>query len=690
MQRRWIITSAWPYVNATPHLGNMIGSVLSADVFARYLRLKGDEVVFVSGSDEHGTPTAVSAIEQGVDVNDLTDKNHAKIAGLFEKWKISYDNYTRTHNPTHIKFTQEFYLKAQENGYVFTQEDDILYCPKDELPLPDRFVTGTCPYCHQPGARGDQCDNPSCGKLLTPLELIEPQCTICGTTPERKTTTHWYFDLPQLEDRLKALIEANDIIPPNAKSMCLNAIAKGLPARAITRDLKWGIPAPFPGAEGKTIYVWFEAVLGYISATIQWAEDMIKKPDRWKDFWYDQETRAVYFIGKDNIIFHLLLFPAFLLAVNDNAPPEEQFVLPYNVSSTEFLMYEHDKFSKSRGVGIWIDEAIELLPVDYWRYSLVRNRPETRDQSFLWSEFQKNTNELNDVFGNFVHRVLTFIKKNYNGEVPSRLEPDERDGEILTLLEKAPDEIGKLIENFQFKAALEQVLELGRQGNQYLSDTAPWHLIKEDKARAGHVLNISLQVVSSLAILLAPFIPISAKKIWKMLNIRSDVFAENWDSAGKIFPEPGKKLGKPKPLFQKVDVEEIKDALEKLHEEQAKHKGPKKRAPALPPISYGDFQKFDFRTARVLKAEPVEGAKKLLQLTLDLGEGKDRTIVAGIGDVYNADTLIGKRIVVLANLEPKPVRGILSNGMLIAADQEDGTPRLVIFPEEVPSGATIR
>ncbi|MHA1730626.1 MAG: methionine--tRNA ligase [Promethearchaeota archaeon] len=699
-RQKWIITSAWPYVNATPHLGNMVGSVLSADVFARYLRLKGDDVVFVSGSDEHGTPTAVSAIKEGVDVKTLTDRNHAKIADLFKRWKISYDNYTRTHNPIHIKFTQQFYLTAQRNGYIFTKEEEILFCPKCDLPLPDRFVVGTCPYCHAPGARGDQCDNPKCGKLLTPLELLEPQCSICGTTPERRVTTNWYFDLPKFQDRLKALIEANSVIPDNARTMCLNAIKKGLPARAITRDLKWGIPAPFEGAEGKTIYVWFEAVLGYISATIQWAEEIVGEPGRWRDFWFDQSTKAVYFIGKDNIIFHLLLLPAFLLAVNENAPPEERYVLPYNVSSTEFLMYEHDKFSKSRGVGIWIDDALELLPVDYWRYSLIRNRPETRDQSFLWSEFQKNVNELNDIFGNFIHRVLTFLKRNFGGKVPDRLDLDERDAELLKAVEEAPSRIGSLVESFQFKAAIEAILDLARAGNQYLSDKAPWHLIKDDERASGHVLNLSIQVVHALAILLVPFTPTSARKIWNMLNLRSDVFKASWDSAGTSPIEAGHAIGKPKPLFHKVDVGELQEKLAHLHGSGAVGKAPDARGGARDSagaseragkvVPFKTFQKFDFRTAVVADAERVPDAKKLLKLTLDLGGGGTRVVVAGIGDTYNPSDLEGKNVVVLANLEPRKVHGIQSEGMVLAVEGENGESALLTCPGEVAAGSKIR
>jgi len=371
---KWIVTSAWPYVNATPHLGNLIGSTLSADVFARFLRMKGEEVVFVSGSDSHGTPISVEAKRLKVPAEDLAFKYHKIIKDLHEKWQISFDNYTITHNPTHIEYVKKMYLDIQKNGYVIEKEIESLFCRNDNLFLPDRFVEGTCPHCKDDGARGDQCDK--CQKILTPLELIKSRCAICGNIPVIRKTKHWYLDLPKLQDRLNKLIDENEIIPPNARQMCLNSIAEGLPERAITRDLEWGIPAPFKGAENKTIYVWFEAVLGYITAVKEWADKLINRSDKFDYFWKDPNTKTVYFIGKDNIIFHLIVFPGLLMAYNEDKKESDKLVLPYNVSSTEFLMYENEKFSKSRGIGIWIDDALKLAPLDYWRFSLIFNRPE--------------------------------------------------------------------------------------------------------------------------------------------------------------------------------------------------------------------------------------------------------------------------------------------------------------------------
>ncbi|MDD1777949.1 MAG: methionine--tRNA ligase, partial [Candidatus Helarchaeota archaeon] len=392
-KEKWVITSAWPYAYGIPHLGNLVGSVLSADVFARYLRLKGAEVVLVSGSDEHGTPIEVEAISRGLKPKELTDQIHSSIDKLFKDWGISYDNYTRTHNPVHIEYVQDFYRKVYANGYIFTQEVEMLRCPQCNRFLPDRFVEGTCPHCGA-NARGDQCE--VCDRLLEPTELINPHCKICNSTPIIKKTVHWYFDFKKFEQPLKEFIENHPVLPDNARNWCLSILNEGLKPRAITRDLEWGIPAPFPGAEGKSIYVWFEAVLGYVSATKQWAENS-KRPNYWKEFWFNKDTKTVFFIGKDNIPFHLLIFPALLMATKQN------YVLPYNVSSTEFLLFDGQKFSKSHKIGIWIDEALELAPVDFWRYSLIASRPEMKDASFSLYDLETYVNsDLNDVLGTFI------------------------------------------------------------------------------------------------------------------------------------------------------------------------------------------------------------------------------------------------------------------------------------------------
>ena len=672
---KWVVTSAWPYVNATPHLGNLIGSTLSADVLARFLRMKGEEVVFVSGSDSHGTPISVEAKKRGVPAEELAFKYHKIIKDLHEKWQISFDNYTITHNPTHIEFVKKMYLDIQKNGYIIEKENESLYCENDNLFLPDRFVEGTCPNpnCKYEGARGDQCDK--CQRLLTPLELVQPRCAICGRSPVVRKTKHWYFNIPKLQDRLKKLIEENAIIPPNARNMCLNSIEEGIPERAITRDLEWGIPAPFKGADNKTIYVWFEAVLGYITAVKEWAESIIKKPEKFTSFWNDPNTKTVYFIGKDNIIFHLIIFPGLIMAYNEDKEDGEKLVLPYNVSSTEWLLMGTEKLSKSRGVGIGIDEALELAPLDYWRFYLLFNRPEKSDTPFLWSEFENNLKTLNDNIGNFIHRTLTFIQKQFNGKIPAKSNYDEIDTKFIERLKIISDEVGESLFNFKIRKAIRDIVSFAKEGNIYLNDKAPWHLIKEDKTAAGHVFNICAQAVYALAILLGPFIPGTSEKILSYLN-KPKLTELRWDSIHEDSVKAGQTIKKPIPLFQKLDVEEIKKEYEKLKE------GGKEL------ISYDEFQKLDIRVALVEKVEKVPKADKLYKLSIDLGTEK-RTIVAGLAEFYKASELEGKKIIVLTNLQPRKLRGITSEGMLLAADFEDKVS-ILVPDKDIPLGANIR
>jgi methionyl-tRNA synthetase len=540
---KWIINAAWPYVNSVPHLGTFI-HLLYADVYARYLRLKGEEVIAVTGSDEHGTPIEVEAIKEGIAPKQLTDRIHSQICELLEAYNIRLDNYTRTESPVHIRFTQELYRKVYENGYVYTQSVNLPYCQQDQRFLPDRFVEGTCPHCGYEGARGDQCE--SCGRVLDPLELTAPRCAFCGATPTVKSSTHWFFDLPKFRDKLQTIIQNNKQLPENARNFSLQWLKEGLKARALTRDNKWGIPAPFPGADGKTIYVWLEAVLGYVSASIEWAEKS-GRPDAWKDFWFDKTTRNVHFIGKDNIPFHVIIFPALLLATH------EDYVLPWQVSSTEFILFEGQKFSKSKRIGVWIDETLKVAPAEYWRYFLVATRPEARDANFTWRDFETHVNTaLNDVLGNFVHRTLTFINSYFDSRIPEPQGFDNKDEEIKSELQASASKVGSLLDQFQLKGAVAAVIELARVGNQYLSEREPWHLIKTDRAKTATTLYLATQLVRSIGILISPFLPETAKQISEQLNV-SDV-SQEWWNAGKLDLKPGHLIGKPRPLFHKIQV----------------------------------------------------------------------------------------------------------------------------------------
>lgn len=549
-------------MNYKPHLGTLI-QILSTDVVARYYRLKEEDVIMVSGSDEHGTPTEVEAVKAGVSPKELSDENHARIVELFKKWGFSFDNYTRTENPVHKKFVQKHLMKIYENGYIFTKETEMLYCQRCKRFLPDRFVEGKCPYCGYQPARGDQCD--SCGKLLEPTFLIEPYCVICGDKPIIKKTKHWYFELSKFAEELESYIRNNSRLPVNARNFSLKWLNEGLKPRAVTRDVKWGIPAPFPGAEDKTIYVWVEAVLGYVSAAIEYFKNC-GTPEKWKEFWLSKEAKTIFFIGKDNIPFHTIIFPALLLA------SKEGYVLPWNVSTTEFLQFKGEKASKSLKRGIWIDEALELFPPDYWRYFLMATRPETKDANFSWDLFIEKVNaDLNDSFGNFIHRTLTFINSHFNGLIPEPETLNEDETEILNILKEKIDAIAQEIEECRLQAAANEMIGISRLGNQFLNQKEPWKLIKENKSKAANVIYVTAQIVKALAIVSTPFIPFTAEEIWKAINLPGNVHEQKWDEALKPLP-PNHRISKPKPLFQKIDKneEELDRLLEKVRQKLAK------------------------------------------------------------------------------------------------------------------------
>jgi len=556
-----LVTSAWPYINVIPHLGNLVGSVLSADVAARYYRLRGDDVIMISGSDEHGTPIEVEAMKQGITPKELTDRNHARVAELFKEWNASFDNYTRTESPVHKEFVQGTLMQIYKNGYIFNKETQMLYCEQDQRFLPDRFVEGKCPYCGAERARGDQCD--MCGRLLEPTFLVEPYCVICKNKPTVKTTQHWYIDLSRFADPLIKYLSENKQLPANAKNFSLNWIKEGLKPRAVTRDVDWGIPAPFPGAEGKTIYVWVEAVMGYVSATIEYCR-RIGEPEKWREFWFDKAAKTLYFVGKDNIPFHTIILPALLLASG------EDYNLPWNVSATEFLQFKGEKASKSQRIGIWIDEALELFPVDYWRFFLMAMRPESKDSNFSWDLFLEKVNaDLNDTLGNFIHRTLTFINSKFNGEIPQPKLVAE-DEAVLQAVKEKVDAAAQEFEDAKLQSAANTLISIGRVGNQYLNEQEPWKLVKTDREKAATVLYVTAQVVKAVTVVSAPFIPARAEQLWQTLNLAGSVHMSRWEEA--LSPlKAGHKIAKAKPLFQKIDADEKKldEMLEKLRASKA-------------------------------------------------------------------------------------------------------------------------
>lgn len=515
--------------------------------------MKDEKVVMVSGSDEHGAPIEVEAIRQGVHPRRLTNKNHELIKRLLKAYSIEFDNYTRTESPVHKSFVQKTYKRIEKNGYVYNKTIVLPYCENDKRFLPDRFVEGECPYCHYPDARGDQCDN--CGKILEPTDLLKPYCVLCHQTPVLKESKDWFFDLPKLSDSLRVYVENNPNFPENARNFSLSWINEGLKPRSLTRDISWGIPAPFEGSRGKTIYVWMEALLGYISATKEWAEKK-RKPGLWRKLWKDPTNRNVHFVGKDNIPFHTIVFPGLLQASG------EGYNLPWQVSSTEWIQFEGQRFSKSRRIGVFIDEAIELAGPDYWRYALIALRPELRDANFSWEEFERRINtELNDVIGNFVHRTISFLQTHFEGRVPKFTTEKETDSDTLIVLARTPRNIEHKLERFRLKEALEQVVDLAREGNRYLNDNEPWKTYKTDRSIAGGSLGIAVQILATVGITLQPFLPKSASSILKAL---SHVNTLKWTYAGKCFVKPGTRVKPLKPLFHKVSALDLKAKLEQV------------------------------------------------------------------------------------------------------------------------------
>jgi methionyl-tRNA synthetase len=546
--QRVLVTCAWPYIYTIPHLGNLIGSVLSADVIARYHRLKGKEVVFVSGSDEHGTPIEVEAIKQNKHPKELTDENHAIVKKLFEEWWISFDNYTRTENEYHKKFVREFYYKLYKNGYLFKKQVIQPFCENCNRYLPDRFILGTCPYCGYEKARGDQCEE--CGNLLEPTQLINPKCAICGNKPINKITEHFFIDFPKLRDKVIKYIQENAYFDKRIKTISLNYIKDEFKARALTRDNKWGIPAPFEGYENKTIYVWFEAVLGYISATIEY----FKGNDEWKKFWFDNNTLTYYFIGKDNIPFHSIIFPALLMATG------EKYNLPHIISATEFLTFEGKKFSKSQGIGIWIDEALKILDVDYWRYYLIYIRPEERDTEFTINNFVEIVNShLNDTLGNFIYRVTSFIKNNFNYIIPEPRDLQEEEIKVINLRNELVNKVDKALSEVKLREALNFAMEIAREGNRYLNERKPWEAIKSDVKLAANIIYTASQLINSLSVVLFPFIPKTSLKIRKQLNLNEKF---DWNEAFKEIKNI--KINEPEILFRKISAEFILKRLEEI------------------------------------------------------------------------------------------------------------------------------
>ncbi|MCB9210002.1 MAG: methionine--tRNA ligase [Ignavibacteriales bacterium] len=672
-----LVTSALPYANGPIHLGHLSGAYLPADIYVRYKRLKGDDIIYICGSDEHGVPITISADKEKVSPNVIIDRYHEKNKAAFEKFGMSFDIYSRTSLPIHHKTAQEFFKKFHENGLLVEKKSMHFYDNKANMFLPDRYVEGTCPRCGYEEARSDECEK--CGSLYEPQELLNPKSKISGDTPELKETSHWYFPLGKYQKFLEDYIQemnSNYGWKDNVLQYCKGWFKDGLKDRAVTRDLDWGIKVPLPNSEGKVIYVWFEAVLGYISATKIFSENL-NKPDLWKDYWQGKDTKYIAFIGKDNVVFHTIIFPAMLQAWNENS--ETKFILPQNVPANEFLNFEGKKFSKSRGWGIDVDEFLELFPADPLRYTLASNLPENKDTDFYWKEFQaKNNNELADILGNFINRTFIFASKHFNSEVPSRNELSEIDNKMLNDLQVYPQKIAELFENYKIKDAVLEMMNLTRNANKYFNDSEPWVTVKKDKSICGTTINICLQTIYTLAEIFSPVIPFSSKKIFSMLNTEPT----EWLSIGINNLKVGHKLNKSEILFKKIEDDVIQVQLDKLpSSEIVKEK--------IHEISFEDFSKIKLKIAKIVSAESIKKSNKLLKLKVEL-KNESRQIIAGIAQSYSPVELINKKVVIVSNLKPAKLFGELSEGMILAVENNTGKLNVLEVDENIAIGTDVR
>lgn len=675
--KRTTVTSALPYANGPVHIGHLAGVYVPADIYVRYLRLKGEEVLFIGGSDEHGVPITIKAKKEGVTPQDIVDRYHGIIKKSFEDFGISFDIYSRTTSKTHKELASEIFKTIEGKGGFIEKTNEQYYDETAQQFLADRYITGKCPHCGNENAYGDQCE--SCGTSLNPTDLINPKSAISGSAPVMRETKHWYLPLDQHEAWLRQwILEDHKEWKPNVYGQCKSWLDMGLQPRAVSRDLDWGIPVPVAGAEGKVLYVWFDAPIGYISNT----KELL--PDTWEKWWKDPETRLLHFIGKDNIVFHCIVFPAMLKA-------EGSYILPDNVPANEFLNLEGDKISTSRNWAVWLNEYLEDFPgkQDVLRYVLTANAPETKDNDFTWKDFQaRNNNELVAIFGNFINRALVLTQKYYDGKVPALGELTDYDKQTLEEFVNVKADVEKFLNNFRFRDAQKEAMNLARIGNKYLADTEPWKVAKTDMGRVATIMNLSLQIAANLAIAFEPFLPFTSKKLRAMLNLETF----NWTDLGKIdLLKADSQLGTPELLFEKIEDEVVEAQVKKLQDTKiANETANYKATPVKENVAFDDFMKMDIRVATVLDCQKVPKADKLLQFKLDDGMG-ERTILSGIAASYpNPEELIGTQVCFIANFEPRKLRGVMSEGMILSAEDADGKLVLIQPKVKVTNGVEVK
>ncbi len=673
--KRYLVTSALPYANGPLHIGHLAGVYVPSDIYTRYLRLRGEEVISICGSDEHGVPITLKARNEGVTPQEIVDRYHKINKKAFEDFGIAFDIYSRTSGKVHYETASEFFLKLYNNGEFIEKTTEQYYDEEAACFLADRYIMGTCPHCGNENAYGDQCEK--CGTSLSPSDLINPHSTVSGSKPVLKETRHWYLPLDKYEPWLrKWILDEHKEWKPNVYGQCKSWLDQGLQPRAVSRDLDWGVPVPVKNAAGKVLYVWFDAPIGYISATKELTP-------QWEKYWKDPETKMVHFIGKDNIVFHCIIFPSMLKA-------EGSYILPDNVPANEFLNLESDKISTSRNWAVWLHEYLDDFPgkQDVLRYSLCASAPETKDNDFTWKEFQaRNNSELVAILGNFVNRTLVLTNNYYEGRVPERGVTNDNDNSVLSEIISIKTRVEENIETYHFREALREAMNLARLGNKYLADAEPWKVIKSDPERVKTIMNISLQISAALTIILEPFLPFSMERLRGMINLEKPV----WDKAGESdILNAGHRVNKAELLFEKIEDDAINRQVEKLSSSKKANESASATArPSKNPVTFDDFSRIDIRTATILEAEKVPKTTKLLKLKIDTGIDV-RTIVSGIAEYYDPKEIIGKQISIVANLEPRKIKGIESKGMILMAEDNDGKLVMVAPAEKVSNGSMIK
>lgn len=680
--KRTTVTAALPYANGGVHIGHLAGVYVPADIYVRYLRLKNQEVIFIGGSDEHGVPITIRAKKEGITPQDVVDRYHSMIKKSFEEFGISFDIYSRTTSKTHEQLASDFFKKLLKEGKLQEQESEQYYDEEAHQFLADRYIKGECPHCHYDGAYGDQCEH--CGTALSPLELINPTSTLSGSKPVIKKTKNWYLPLNDYQQWLKEwILQGHKEWRSNVYGQCKSWLDLDLQPRAMTRDLDWGIPVPVEGAEGKVLYVWFDAPIGYISNTKELCEQAPERWGSWEKWWKDEDTRLVHFIGKDNIVFHCLIFPTMLKAHGG-------YILPDNVPANEFLNLENDKISTSRNWAVWLHEYLVDLPgkQDVLRYVLTANAPETKDNNFTWKDFQEHNNsELVGIYGNFVNRALQLTKKYFEGVVPACGELLDIDKQTLEEFKDVKQKVETLLDAFRFRDAQKEAMNLARIGNKYITECEPWKVWKTNPERVKTILYVSLQLVANLAIAFEPFLPFSSKKLRQLINM--DTF--DWSQLGSTdLLKANHQLAEPELLFEKIEDEIIEIQLKKLEETKKANEAANYVAqPIKPTIDFSDFEKLDIRVGHIKHCERVKKANKLLKFTIDDGTGTDRTIVSGIAKFYDPEALIGKDVCFIANLAPRKLMGIESQGMILSAEDFDGSLSVTTIEHPVKPGSQV-